>query len=81
MFYWSPSLTRGTLYIFRPNSDTVTQRIPLKGLAPTTKYQVRAEDHSTAESTYTGAELMNDGLLIHLPGKYTSDLIYLEEVH
>ena len=81
MFYWSPSLKRGTLYIFRPNSDTVTQRIPLKGLAPTTKYQVRAEDHSTAESTYTGAELMNDGLLIHLPGRYTSDLVYLEEVH
>jgi len=81
MFYWSPSLKRGTLYIFRPNSDTVTQRIPLKGLAPATKYQVRTEDHSTAESTYTGADLMNDGLLIHLPGKYTSDLIYLEEVH
>ena len=75
MFYWSPSLKRGTLYIFRPNSDTVTQRIPLKGLVADTKYKVRTEDHSTPESTYTGTELMNDGLLIHLPGKYTSDLV------
>jgi hypothetical protein len=81
MFYWSPSLKRGTLYIFRPNSDTGTQRIPLKALSPITKYNVRTEDHSTTESTYTGAELMNNGLLIHLPGKYTSDLVYLEEVH
>jgi Melibiase/Glycosyl hydrolase family 36 C-terminal domain len=81
MFYWSASLKRGTLYIFRPDSDTVTQRVPLKGLAPTAKYKVHGEDHSTAASTYTGAELMDAGLTITLPRKYTSDLVYLEEIH
>ena len=80
MFYWSPSLKRGTLYIFRPNNDQNTELIPLKGLVPETKYKVRTEDHSTPEATYSGNELMTTGLTIHLPGKYTSDLIYLEEV-
>ena len=80
MFYWSPSLKHGTLYIFRPNSDTPMQDILLKGLEPNTNYKVRTEDHSTRETTYSGRELMNDGLVIHLPGKYTSDLVYLEAV-
>lgn len=79
MFYWSPSLKRGTLYIFRPNSDRQTSSICLAGLAPNVKYKVRAEDHSTLDAIYSGTELMNTGLNIVLPGKYTSDLIYLEE--
>lgn len=81
MFYWSPSLKRGTLYIFRPNSDTTAQRISLKGLLPAGHYKVTTEDHSTADATYSGAELMSDGLAIHLPDRYTSDLVYLEEIH
>jgi Melibiase/Glycosyl hydrolase family 36 C-terminal domain len=80
MFYWSPSLKRGTLYIFRPNNDQNTERIALKGLASGTRYRVRTEDRSTPDATYTGNELMTTGLTIQLPGRYTSDLIYLEEV-
>ena len=80
MFYWSPSLKHGTLYIFRPNSDTPMQVVLLKGLEPNTNYKVRTEDHSTKERIYSGQELMNDGSVIHLPGKYTSDLVYLEAV-
>jgi hypothetical protein len=80
MFYWSASLKHGTLYIFRPNSDTPAQNIVLKGLEPGTSYKVRTEDHSTNEATYAGRELMSGGLAIHLPDKYTSDLVYLEAV-
>ena len=79
MFYWSPSLKRGTLYIFRPNSDQKTMLVPLRGLMPDAKYKLRTEDHSTPDATYSGEQLMNTGLAIALPGKYTSDLIYLEE--
>lgn len=81
MFYWSPSLKRGTVYIFRPNSDQKTMLVPLKGLVADAKYKLRTEDHSTPNGIFSGAELMNTGLTIQLPGKYTSDLIYLEEVH
>jgi len=81
MFYWSPSLKRGTVYIFRPNSDRKTMLVPLRGLEPGTKYKIRTEDHSTPDATYSGADLMNTGLNIALPGKFTSDLIYVEEAH
>jgi hypothetical protein len=80
MFYWSPSLKHGTLYIFRPNSDTPSQSVLLKGLEPNANYKVRTADHSTKETTYSGQELMNSGLAIHLQEKYTSDLVYLEAV-
>jgi Melibiase/Glycosyl hydrolase family 36 C-terminal domain len=80
MFYWSPSLKHGMLYIFRPDNDTTAQNIALKGLDPTANYKVHTEDHSTKESIYSGQELMNSGPVIHLPGKYTSDLVYLEAV-
>jgi alpha-galactosidase len=81
MFYWSPSLKKGTLYIFRPNSDEKSRIITLKGLDAKTRYSIRSEDHTTSEGTYTGAQLMEAGLKIALPGKYTSDLIYVEQVH
>jgi alpha-galactosidase len=78
MFYWSPSLRRGTVYVFRPNNDQVTQRIRLKGLAVDGQYHVRSEDGSIAEATVSGTDLMNTGLKIKLPAKYSSDLIYVE---
>ncbi|MGH9544913.1 MAG: alpha-galactosidase [Terriglobales bacterium] len=80
MFYWSPSLKHGTLYIFRPNTDQRTMLVPLKGLAPNANYKIRTEDHSTPDATYSGAKLMDTGLAIQLPAKFTSDLIYLEEI-
>jgi hypothetical protein len=79
MFYWSPSLKRGTVYIFRPNNDQLYQRVRLKGLVAGQRYKVRSEDRSVQEGVLSGAELMNAGLRIKLPEKYTSDLIYLED--
>jgi hypothetical protein len=79
MFYWSPSLKRGTFYIFRPNNDQEFQRVRLKGLVSAQRYKVRGEDASITTAVLTGSQLMNTGLRIRLPGKYTSDLIYIEE--
>jgi len=79
MFYWSPSLKRGTVYIFRPNNDQAVQRIRLKGLAAEGEYHVRSEDGSIAEETRAGSDLMSNGLKVKLPSKYSSDLIYVEQ--
>jgi len=79
MFYWSPSLKKGTVYIFRPNNDEPTRRVRLRNLGVDVSYRVWSEDGSVATSTHSGGELMNEGLLIKLPGKYSSDLIYVEE--
>lgn len=78
MFYWSPALKHGTLYMFRPNNDQAEQRVRLQGLVAATRYRVRSQDGSVGEQTRTGAELMQNGLRIKLPGKYTSDLVFLE---
>ena len=78
MFYWSPGLKRGTLYIFRPNNDLAEQWVRLKGLEAAAQYRVRSQDGSVAEETRTGAGLMQNGLRVKLPGKYTSDLVFLE---
>jgi hypothetical protein len=66
------------LYMFRPNNDQAEQRVRLKGLEPAIRYRIRSQDGSVGEATRTGAELMQNGLRIKLPGKYTSDLIFLE---
>jgi alpha-galactosidase len=79
MFYWSPPLKHGTLYIFRPNNDQVTQLIRLKGLQPQKMYRIRSEDGAIAESTRSGADLMKLGLKATLPSKYSSDLVFVEE--
>jgi alpha-galactosidase len=79
MFYWSPSLKRGTVYVFRPNNDQATQRIRLKGLAAEGQYHVRSEDGSIVEENRAGNDLMTNGLKVKLPGKYSSDLIFVEQ--
>jgi hypothetical protein len=79
IFYWSPSMRRGTVYMFRPNNDQATQRVPLKGLSPRGRYRVRSEDGSVSPQTQQGKELMGGGLEIRLPDKYSSDLIYIEQ--
>ena len=78
MFYWSPSLQHGTLYIFRPNNDQAELRVRLKGLEAGARYRVRSQDGSVAEETRTGAGLMQDGVRVKLPGKYSSDLVFVE---
>lgn len=79
LFYWSPSLKRGTVYIFRPNNDQIAQRVRLKGLQANARYQIRSEDGSVAQGVLTGADLMTQGLEIRLPHKYSSDLILVTQ--
>jgi alpha-galactosidase len=79
MFYWNAALKKGTAYIFRPNSEQGHQLIFLAGLEPKKTYKIHGEDSSVRPGTFTGAELINQGLMIRLPGKFTSDLVYVEE--
>ncbi len=79
MFYWSPPLAKGTLYIFRPDSPEDRQIVRLKGLNPNRKYWVWCEDGSISPGLRRGAELMQTGLAIRLPEPYTSDLILLQD--
>jgi hypothetical protein len=79
LFYWSPSLRKGTVYLFRPDSPEERQTIPLKGLQPPRKYWVWCQDGSIQPGLRKGDELMQTGLAVRLPGRFTSDLIFLQD--
>ena len=77
--YYKPAEKKGVVYVLKPNSPVESQVIKLKRLDPAATYAVTFADGSNPPVTRTGAELMNAGLRIKLPGKHTSDLIYMEE--
>ncbi|NQT15594.1 MAG: alpha-galactosidase, partial [Planctomycetes bacterium] len=79
MFYFSPSLKKGTLYIFRPDSDEETKTIKLKGLETQKQYWLWSEDGSILPGVRAGQQLMEAGVVIELPAAYTSDLIFLQD--
>jgi hypothetical protein len=79
LFYWSPTLTKGTVYVFRPDSPEDQHVVMLKGLKSHRKYWVWCEDGSTRPGLRKGIELMQTGLAVRLPERYTSDLIFLQD--
>jgi hypothetical protein len=79
LFYWSPPLRRGTLYICRPESPHARQTVRLKGLKPHESYWLWCEDGSIEPGVRRGEELMDRGLALCLPQPYTSDLVFLQD--
>ncbi len=79
MFYWSPSLKRGTVYVFRPDAEESRRTVKLKGLDREANYKVWCEDGSISAGIRTGADLVDKGLAILLPKRYTSDLILVQK--
>lgn len=80
MFYWNATLKKGTVYAFRPNSERARQIVYLAALDRARSYQVRGEDGSIEPAVLSGEVLMKDGITLELPRKFTSDIIYIEEV-
>jgi hypothetical protein len=79
MFYWNAALRKGTAYIFRPNSEQNHQLIFLAGLDSKKTYKVHGEDASVQAGIVAGDALMNKGMDVHLPDKFSSELVYVEE--
>lgn len=79
MFYWSPAVRRGTLYVWRPESPDARQTVLLKGLDPDRNYWLWSEDGSLALGLRSGHALMNDGVTLELPDTYTSDLVFVQD--
>ncbi len=79
LFYYGPSLGRGMLFVFRPDSKDPSRTVRLAGLEPGRRYRIWCEDGSIAPGTRTGGELLGAGLTVRLPERYSSDLISIEE--
>jgi alpha-galactosidase len=79
LFYWSPGLRRGTLYVFRPDAAEERQTVRLKGLEAGKKYWVWSEDGSVEAGERSGEELMAAGLSPTLATRYSCDLVYVRD--
>ena len=78
MFYWNSNISRGTAYVFRPNSELSRQVVHLAGLDPQARYHIRGEDGAVAEQTQLGRKLMEEGVAVSLPTRFSSELIYVD---
>lgn len=79
MFYWSPRERRGLLFAFRPDAPESEFAIRLKGLEPRRRYRFGSQDGSVVPGHRTGKELMDEGLRLRLPERYTSDLVFVQD--
>ncbi|MBI4601160.1 MAG: NPCBM/NEW2 domain-containing protein [Planctomycetes bacterium] len=79
LFYFSPSLRRGTLYVFRPDAPEERLTVRLKGLEGGRRYRVGCEDGSVAPGVRSGEHLVAAGLDVRLPERFASDLVYIED--
>jgi len=79
--YWDPQRKRGVVYAFRGKTeDEQTHSFPLQGLQSDKRYRLRFHDHSAADRTVKGHELMHDGLKVRLAVPNSSELIFLDEL-
>jgi alpha-galactosidase len=77
--YWDPDRKRGVVYAFRgSDEDEKTHSFPLEGLEFSGRYRLRFNDHSAADRTVTGHELMGKGLKLTLPLPDSSELVFIE---
>jgi alpha-galactosidase len=80
MEYFNPQTGKGVVYAFRGSTESETQhKFILQGLRGTSRYKLEFHDHSASDQIFQGDELMNGGLLVHLPIANSSELIFLDE--
>lgn len=76
MEYYDPATGRGVAFVFRPDSTESNQVIFLRGLDRTATYEVSFED-TPEKFSRSGAQLMEDGLRVTLPERFTAAIVYL----
>jgi alpha-galactosidase len=78
--YFDPGRGRGVVYAFRGSAeDEGKHRFQLQGLAPDKTYRLRFHDHSAADRTVRGRELLDAGLILKLNVPQSSELVFIEE--
>ncbi|MBO0910917.1 MAG: alpha-galactosidase [Acidobacteria bacterium] len=76
--YWDDTRQRGVIYAFRGRAPGESQHsFVLKGLNPSARYAISFHDHTSADRTNTGLELMEHGLKVNLPFETSSELIFV----
>ncbi|MEO8726316.1 MAG: GH36 C-terminal domain-containing protein [Acidobacteriaceae bacterium] len=81
--YFDPASQRGVLFAFHGSASETTERehlFVLQGLRPENSYRLHFEDHSSADKTFSGRELMRKGIRVLLPAPNSSELIFLHKL-
>ena len=74
--YFDRASGRGAVYAFHGTDTAQSEyRCALRGLEPSRRYRLRFHDHSRPDTTSTGAELMQRGILLRLPDANASEII------
>jgi alpha-galactosidase len=77
--YWNSERQLGVVYAFHGTiAEEKTHRFALKGLQASNRYRLRYNDHSAADRSVTGRELMTRGLGVTLPLPNSSELVFIE---
>ncbi len=78
MEYFNPKTDRGAVYAFRGSTQTEGEhRFVLRGLDPSSLYQLRFHDHSAPDQIVSGRDLMDAGIKVGLPLANSSEIILL----
>jgi hypothetical protein len=79
--YFNPSLNKGSVFLFKPTEMGGASRvIKLKGLDRNATYAVTFQDRPEQNARKTGADLMDSGLPVSLPGSHVSEIIWIEAI-
>jgi hypothetical protein len=77
--YFNTAIAKGSLFVFKPAADGGDSKtIKLKGLDRAKTYTLTFEDHPEQSVKKTGADLMDAGLPVTLPGSRASEIVWIE---
>ncbi len=78
--FYKEEQEKGYLLAFRPEQCTTeSETYKLKGLDAKATYEIEWVDSGVTE-TYTGQQLMENGLTVHYPNAYSALLIYINKI-
>jgi hypothetical protein len=77
--YYDPAAKKGAVYVFRPDSPADAQVVRLKGLETKTDYWLWCEDGAISPLRLTGDDLIQTGLTVRLPQRFSSDILFIQE--
>jgi alpha-galactosidase len=79
--YFDPASRRGVLFAFRGTTPEASSHVfALKGLEYMRQYHLAFQDHTSADRTVHGLELMRDGVKVTLPRVNASELVFFDQL-
>ncbi len=82
--YYDPDSTAeisGMILLWKPSEKEGPQKtVTLRGLDPDANYKLTFEDRKEQNATYTGTQLMTDGLTVTIDGAFGSEMIWISKI-